>query len=72
MINMGDTPDVAVRNKGMQVKDATVDVVNRSYNIIAIQTRTINSDTREKRRDLMVRNQYGKKDVETASRSDIH
>lgn len=48
MINMEDTPDVAARNKGMQVKDATADVVNRSYNTIAIQTRTINSDTREK------------------------
>lgn len=45
---MEDTPDVAARNKGMQVKDATADVVNRSYNTIAIQTRAINSDTREK------------------------
>ncbi|HET7389209.1 MAG TPA: hypothetical protein VFJ51_00175 [Nitrososphaeraceae archaeon] len=48
MINMEDTPDVAAWNKGMQVKDASADVVNRSYNTIAIQTRTITSDTREK------------------------
>ena len=39
---------MAAWNKRMQVKDATADVVNRSYNTIAIQTRTINSDTREK------------------------
>jgi len=48
MINMGDTPDVAAWYKGMEVKDATADVVNRSYKTIAIQTRTINSDIREK------------------------
>src|SRR5437763_1305554 len=30
MINMGDSPNVAAWYKGMQVKDATADVVNRS------------------------------------------
>jgi hypothetical protein len=48
MINIGYTPDVAAWYKGMEVKDATAAVVNRSYKTIAIQTRTINSDIREK------------------------
>jgi hypothetical protein len=70
MIDMGDTPVVTARNKGMQVKHLTVDVVNRLYNTIAIQTRTINSDTREK--GSKGEKSIWQKDVETASRSDIH
>jgi hypothetical protein len=35
MITMGYTLEMAARNKGMQVKDATADLANRSYNTIA-------------------------------------